>query len=100
VGDTDVMTGPAFVEELPDDGGPLDQLAAGVADHGRVILARRGRPFAVVVPVEELASLEETAALAADPEAQRRLGDSVAAARAGDTVTGDELRAEFGLPAR
>lgn len=86
------MAEPAFMAELPDDDGPLARLAADVTHHGRVVLTKRGRPFVVVMAVEELASLEETAALAADPEAQRRLADSVVAARAGDTVTGDELR--------
>lgn len=49
---------------------------------------------------DELASREETIAPAGDPAAQRQIAEADSAYAAGDFVTGDELRARFGLPPR
>jgi PHD/YefM family antitoxin component YafN of YafNO toxin-antitoxin module len=54
----------------------------------------------VLLTEDELASMEETIALAGDPVAQREIAEAEAAYAAGDFAAGDELRARFGLPPR
>lgn len=44
--------------------------------------------------------MQETIALAGDPVAQEEIAEADAAYADGDVVTGDELRARFGLPPR
>jgi hypothetical protein len=47
---------------------------------------------------DELAAMEEPVALADDPDAQQEIAEAESAYAAGDFVTGDDLRARFGLP--
>jgi antitoxin YefM len=63
--------------------------------HDRITVTRNGRPAAVLISPEELASLEETLDLLSDADAVAQLGDARAAVKAGDYVTGDELRAKY-----
>lgn len=63
--------------------------------HGRITVTRNGRPAAVLISPDELASLEETLDLLSDPEAMAQLREAQAAVHAGDYVTGDELRATY-----
>lgn len=63
--------------------------------HDRIIVTRNGRPAAVLISPEELASLEDTLELLSDPEAMRQLDESRQAYAAGDFVTGDELRSRY-----
>lgn len=63
--------------------------------HDRIVVTRNGRPAAVMISPDELASLEDTLELLSDPEAMRELGEAKQAAAAGDYITGDELRARF-----
>ncbi len=44
--------------------------------------------------------MRETLALAADPEAQQEIAEAEREHAAGDFLTGDELRVQFGLPPR
>jgi antitoxin YefM len=64
-------------------------------NHDRVIVTRNGRPAAVLISPDELASLEETLELLSDPDAMRQLDESRQALAAGDFVTGDELRSGY-----
>jgi prevent-host-death family protein len=61
----------------------------------RIIVTRNGRPAAVLISPDELASLEDTLELLSDPEAMAQLAESQAALRAGDVLTGDELRSRY-----
>lgn len=63
--------------------------------HDRIVVTRNGRPAAVMISPDELASLEDTLELLSDPEAMRELAEARRAAAAGDYVTGDELRTRF-----
>ena len=63
--------------------------------HDRITVTRNGRPAAVLISPDELASLEDTLELLSDPEAMAQLRESRAAHDAGDFVTGDELRATY-----
>ena len=63
--------------------------------HDRITVTRNGRPAAVLISPEELASLEDTLELLSDPAAMAQLRKSSAALLAGDVVTGDELRTKY-----
>jgi prevent-host-death family protein len=63
--------------------------------HDRIVITRNGRPAAVLISPEELASLEDTLDLLSDPEAMAQLEESRQASEAGDFVTGDELRSRY-----
>jgi prevent-host-death family protein len=63
--------------------------------HDRITVTRNGRPAAVIISPDELASLEETLELLSDPDAMTELRQAKAAIEAGDYVTGDELRAKY-----
>jgi prevent-host-death family protein len=86
----------------------LDEAAAHLAEladevestHGRLRLTRSGRSAVVLLTEDELASMEETIALAGDPAAQQEIAEAESAHAAGDFATGDVLRVRFGLPPR
>jgi prevent-host-death family protein len=62
--------------------------------HERVVVTRNGRPAAILVSPEDLAALEETLQILADPDAMRELAEADAAIAAGDVVRGpDAVRA-------
>ena len=63
--------------------------------HDRIVVTRNGRPAAVMISPDELASIEDTLELLSDPEAMRELAEARQAAADGDVATGDELRARF-----
>ena len=63
--------------------------------HDRITVTRHGRPAAVLISPDELASLEDTLDLLSDAGAMAELRDARAAAAAGDYVTGDELRIKY-----
>ena len=63
--------------------------------HDRIIVTRNGRPAAVLISPDELASLEDTLELLSDPEAMDELAASRRAYETGDVVTGDQLRARY-----
>ena len=86
-------------EPLDDAATHLSELAEEVeSTHGHLRLTRSGRANLVLLTEDEFASMQETIALASDPEAQLEISEADAAYAAGDFVTGDELRARFGLP--
>lgn len=63
--------------------------------HDRITLTRNGRPAAVLISPDELASLEDTLDLLSDADAMAQLREARAAVEAYDYVTGDELRAKY-----
>lgn len=63
--------------------------------HDRIVVTRNGRPAAVMISPDELASLEDTLELLSDPDAMRELDDARRAGAEGNYITGDELRARF-----
>lgn len=68
--------------------------------HEIITITRHGRPTAVLMAADDLESLHETLFWLSKPD----IAGSVAAAEheyaAGETSSGEDLRAEFGLPAR
>jgi prevent-host-death family protein len=56
--------------------------------HERVVVTRNGRPAAVLVSPEDLASLEETLDVLSDAAALRELTEATAALADGDAVRG------------
>jgi antitoxin YefM len=66
--------------------------------HDRIIVTRNGRPAAVMISPDDLASLEDTLELLSDPDAMRELAEAKRAAADGDYITGDELRSRFSSP--
>lgn len=81
-----------------------DKLSGLVDDaestHEIITITRHGRPAAVLMAADDLESLQETLFWLSKPG----IAESVAAAEreyaAGETVSGDELRSQFGLPAK
>lgn len=62
-------------------------------EHDRVIITKHGKPAAVVMSVDDLASLEETLEIAGRPRLMEQVRDSLGELAAGDTevLTKDEL---------
>jgi len=65
--------------------------------HDRITVTRNGRPAAVLISPDELASLEDTLDLLSDADAMTQLREARASVEAGDYVTGEELRAKYRL---
>jgi antitoxin YefM len=63
--------------------------------HDRIVVTRNGRPAAVLISPDELASLEDTLELLSDPGAMRELAESRRAYNDGDFLTGDQLRSRY-----
>jgi len=80
---------------------PLSEVKAKLSEvvdrvehtHDRITVTRNGRPAAVLINPDELASLEETLDLLSDPAAMAELEVAKAEVRAGDYLTADQLRA-------
>lgn len=70
----------------------LSELVGRVyAHHERVTVTVHGRPSAVLIAVEDLEALEETALVLSDPETLRRLAQSDAELARGEVVGAEEL---------
>jgi len=82
---------------------PVKELRAGLAEllddvadrREHVIVTRRGRPAAAIVPIDEYEGLEETAEILSDPAAVRAIQRGLADLNAGRTATLDEVRADL-----
>lgn len=73
----------------------LSELLDQVADlREHIIVTRRGRPAAALVPIDEYEALEETAEILSDPRAMADIRRGRADFEAGRTHTLDEIRAE------
>lgn len=74
----------------------LSELLDQVADRREhVIVTRRGRPVAVIVPIDEYEGLEETAEILSDPAAVRDIQRGLADLKAGRTVPLDRIKADL-----
>ena len=62
-------------------------------EHDRVVITKHGRPAAVVVSVDDLASLEETLDIAGRPQLMRHIRASLTELAAGEAemLTKDEI---------
>lgn len=82
---------------------PVKELRAELADlldqvadrREHIIVTRRGRPAAAIVPIDEYEGLEETAEILSDPAAVRAIQRGLADLKAGRTATLEELRADL-----
>jgi antitoxin YefM len=81
------------VRELRSDLAKVIDRVADVREH--VLVARRGRPAAVLIPVDEYEALEETAEILSAPETMRAIRQGTAEIERGETVTLDQLRREL-----
>ena len=73
----------------------LAELLDEVADRREhVTVTRRGRPAAVLVPVDEYAALEETAEILSDEESLAAIRRGLDELAAGEVIPLDEVRAE------
>lgn len=66
--------------------------------HDRVVVTRNGRPAAVLISPDDLASLEETLAILSDSAIMEKVREGDAAIGAGDSISLEELRAQLGHP--
>lgn len=81
------------VRELRSD---LARLLDEVADRREhVVVTRRGRPAAVLVPIDEYAGLEETADLLSDAGALAAIEAGLTELRRDETASLDDVRAEL-----
>ena len=62
-------------------------------EHDRVVITKHGRPAAVVLSVDDLASLEETLEILGRPALMRQIDESLGELAAGDAeaLTKDEI---------
>ena len=63
--------------------------------HDRIVVTRNGRPAAVMISPEELASIEDTLDLLSDPAVIGELEEARQADRRGDYITSDDLRSHY-----
>ena len=74
----------------------LARLIDRVADlHEHVIITRRGRPAAVLIPVDEYAALEETAEILSDREAMAAVEEGLQQVERRETMTLNDFREEL-----
>lgn len=57
-----------------------------------LVVTRRGRPAAALIPIEEYETLEETAELRSDPDALRAIEQGLGEVARGEVVALDDLR--------
>lgn len=64
-------------------------------EHGRVVITRHGKPAAVVISADDLASLEETLEVVSRPQLIAQVRESLAEIAAGhaEVLTKDEILA-------
>jgi prevent-host-death family protein len=68
---------------------------SAASTHERVFITKRGRPVAVLMSIADLDSLEETNAILSDPQLMREMREAEAEVARGETVPGEQVRAEF-----
>ena len=78
-----------------------DRLSEYVADvertHERVTITRHGHPAAVLISVDDLASIEETLEILGTPGAARAIREGQADAAANRFVDNDVVKSRYGL---
>jgi antitoxin YefM len=65
-----------------------------------VTITRRGRPAAVLIPVDEYAALEETAEILSDDETLAAIRQGLSDIAADDVVALEDVRADFSRRAK
>lgn len=68
--------------------------------HEIITITRHGRPAAVLMAADDLESLQETLYWLSQPGVAESVATGEREHAAGQTVSGEELRARFGLPAQ
>lgn len=68
--------------------------------HEIITITRHGRPAAVLMAADDLESLQETLYWLSQPGVDESVATAESEHAAGQTISGDELRAKFGLPAQ
>ncbi|MDE8670516.1 type II toxin-antitoxin system Phd/YefM family antitoxin [Pseudarthrobacter sp. H3Y2-7] len=68
--------------------------------HEIIQITRHGHPSAVLMSADDLESLQETIHWLSQPGIREDLEQARRDIATGETVSGDELRREFGLPPR
>ncbi len=68
--------------------------------HEIITITRHGRPAAVLMSADDLESLHETLYWLSKPGIREAIVQAEGEYAAGETISGDELRAEFGLPSK
>lgn len=78
-----------------------DRLSEYIADvertHQRITITRHGRPAAVLISADDLASIEETLKILGTPGAVQAIREGQADAAAGRFADNDEVRARYGV---
>jgi prevent-host-death family protein len=82
---------------------PLSEVKARLSEvvdeveqqHERVVLTRNGRPAAVLMSADELASIEDTLELLSQPGALDEIAEARREVSTGDVVPADELRSKY-----
>ena len=82
---------------------PLSEVKARLSEvvdeveqqHERVVLTRNGRPAAVLMSADELASIEDTLELLSQPGALNEIAEARREVSTGDVVSADELRNKY-----
>ncbi|HVE95966.1 MAG TPA: type II toxin-antitoxin system prevent-host-death family antitoxin [Pseudonocardiaceae bacterium] len=80
---------------IPGDQRPLADVSELERSHGRVDIAQDGHTVAAVVSAEYLESLEETIAVATDPELVAAIAEGEAELDAGQGIPAHEVEIEF-----
>lgn len=79
-----------------------DRLSALVEEaestHEIIAITRHGRPAAVLMSADDLESLHESLYWLSKPGVRESVAGAEREQAAGETTSGEELRAEFGLP--
>jgi len=65
--------------------------------HERVTITRHGHPAAVLISVDDLASIEETLEILGTPGAVQAIREGQADVEAGRFADNDEIKARFGV---
>jgi len=87
------MTQTVPVRELRSDLAHVIDRVADLREH--VIVTRRGRPAAVLIPVDEYDALEETAEILSDADTLAAVEEGLGEIERGETVTLTDLRREL-----
>lgn len=66
--------------------------------HEIITITRHGHPAAVLMSADDLESLHETLFWLSKPGIREAISEAEAAHDRGATISGEELRTEFGLP--
>ena len=68
--------------------------------HEIITVTRHGRPAAVLMSADDLESLHETLYWLSRPGIRESIAQAEREYATGETISGDDLRAEFGLPSK